>query len=104
MSTRRLTLDLPISVFRQLADMAKSNHQSIEKVAAETIAKNLPPTEKQIPKRDEILAIIKAHREELKAMGVKSLDLFGSVARDEATDALKEHLREPVLEDVIHAL
>ncbi|MGB3561088.1 MAG: nucleotidyltransferase domain-containing protein, partial [Geitlerinemataceae cyanobacterium] len=35
-------------------------------------------------KRDEVLAIIAAHREQLQAMGVKSLDLFGSVARDEA--------------------
>lgn len=92
-------------------------------------------------RRDEVLAIIAAHQEELKAMGVRSLDLFGSVARDEATPesdvdflveverpmgifkfigikhyledilgcnvdlgtlkALREHLREPVLKDVI---
>jgi hypothetical protein len=94
-------------------------------------------------KRDEVLAIIAAHREQLQKMGVKSLDLFGSVARDEARpdsdvdflvefnravglfefievrlylqdilgcsvdmgteDALREHLREPVLKDVIRA-
>ena len=94
-------------------------------------------------KRDEVLAIIAAHREQLQAMGVKSLNLFGSVARDEARpdsdvdflvefnrpgglfqllqvqyyledilgysvdlgtqDALREHLREPVLKDIIHA-
>ncbi len=94
-------------------------------------------------KRDEVLAIVAAHREQLQAMGVKSLDLFGSVARDEARpdsdvdflvefdrvggffqllrvqyyledilnsavdlgtqDALKEHLREPVLQDIVHA-
>lgn len=94
--------------------------------------------------RDEVLEIIAAHREQLQAMGVKSLDLFGSVARDEARpdsdvdflvefdrsiglfefievrlylqdilgcsvdmgtlQALREHLREPVLQDVIHAL
>lgn len=36
-------------------------------------------------KRNEVLTIVAAHRDELKAMGVKSLDLFGSVARDEAT-------------------
>ncbi|KYC38096.1 DNA polymerase III subunit beta [Scytonema hofmannii PCC 7110] len=35
-------------------------------------------------KRDRVLEIIAAHREQLQAMGVKSLDLFGSVARDEA--------------------
>ncbi len=35
-------------------------------------------------KRDRVLEMIAAHREQLQAMGVKSLDLFGSVARDEA--------------------
>ncbi|NEQ19717.1 MAG: nucleotidyltransferase family protein [Microcoleus sp. SIO2G3] len=35
-------------------------------------------------KRDEVLAIVAAHRKQLQAMGVKSLELFGSVARDEA--------------------
>lgn len=92
-------------------------------------------------KRDEVLTIIKAHQDKLERLGVKSLDLFGSVARDDARpdsdvdflvefskpvgffeffqiqhyledilgrdidlgtqDALKEHLREPVLKDVI---
>ena len=99
--------------------------------------------EKQTMKRDEVLGIIAAHREQLQGLGVKSLTLFGSVARDEARpdsdvdllvefnrdvglfefielrlyledilgcsvdlgtqDALKEHLREPVLKDVIYA-
>ncbi|MEQ9372173.1 MAG: nucleotidyltransferase family protein [Coleofasciculus chthonoplastes F3-SA18-01] len=94
-------------------------------------------------KRDEVLAILAAHREQLQDMGVKSLNLFGSVARDEANsnsdvdflvefdrpgglfqllkvqyyledilgcavdlgtqEALKEHLREPVLKDSIRA-
>lgn len=35
-------------------------------------------------KRDQVLAIVTAHQEELKKLGVRSLDLFGSVARDEA--------------------
>ena len=95
-------------------------------------------------KRDEVLAIVAAHRQQLQAMGVKSLELFGSVARDEAgsdsdvdflvefarpvglfdfsrvrlyledvlgrsvdmgtLDALREHLRKPVLKDVIRAI
>lgn len=95
-------------------------------------------------KRDEVLAIVAAHRQQLQAMGVKSLELFGSVARDEAgpdsdvdflvefdrpvglfefievrlylkdvlgcsvdmgtQNALREHLRKPVLKDVIRAL
>ncbi len=35
-------------------------------------------------KRDEVLAILAVHREQLQELGVKSLELFGSVARDEA--------------------
>ncbi|MBC7971589.1 MAG: nucleotidyltransferase family protein [Verrucomicrobia bacterium] len=35
-------------------------------------------------KRDEVLSLVAAHQAELKQLGVKSLDLFGSVARDEA--------------------
>ena len=92
---------------------------------------------------DQILQTLALHRPELEKMGVKSLRLFGSVARDEAKDdsdidflvefinepslfeifelryfledlfqrnidlgleeALREHLREPVLKDTIHA-
>lgn len=36
-------------------------------------------------KRDEVLAILLAHQTKLKDFNVKSLLLFGSVARDEAT-------------------
>jgi predicted nucleotidyltransferase len=35
-------------------------------------------------RRDEVLAILQAHREDLRRLGVKSLFLFGSTARDEA--------------------
>jgi hypothetical protein len=95
-------------------------------------------------KREEVLETVRSHREALEQLGVKSLELFGSVARDQATsdsdadflvefsteaglfelfrvkhfledvlgcavdlgtkDSLREHLREPVLEDVIRAL
>ncbi|OKH20781.1 nucleotidyltransferase family protein [Chroogloeocystis siderophila] len=36
-------------------------------------------------KRDEVLAILLAHQTKLKDFNVKSLSLFGSVARDEAS-------------------
>jgi uncharacterized protein len=95
-------------------------------------------------RRKEVLALVQAHRSSLIELGVKSLDLFGSVARDEAQPssdvdflvefnqpaglfqllqvkhyledilehpvdlgtrtALREHLREPVLKDLIHVL
>ena len=35
-------------------------------------------------RRDEALRILREHRTELEAMGVRSLSIFGSVARDEA--------------------
>ena len=91
--------------------------------------------------RDKVLSILNAHQAELKNLGVRSLEIFGSVARDDARpdsdidflvefsieaslfdlfrvrhyledllkcdvdlgtlDALREHLREPILKDVI---
>ena len=53
-------------------------------------------------RRDDVLAILAAHRDELhEQFGVKSLALFGSVARDEAgpesdVDLLVEFDRRPV--------
>jgi uncharacterized protein len=34
--------------------------------------------------REEVIAILRKHQEELNNLGVKSLELFGSVARNEA--------------------
>jgi predicted nucleotidyltransferase len=51
-------------------------------------------------RRDEALAVLAAHRKELERLGVTSLAVFGSVARDEArpdsdVDILVE-LRRPM--------
>ncbi|MCD8486072.1 MAG: nucleotidyltransferase family protein [Desertifilum sp.] len=94
--------------------------------------------------REKVLEIVRFHRETLEQLGVESLELFGSVARDRTTsesdvdflvefsisaglfelfrvkrfleeilgckvdlgtkDSLREHLRKPVLEDVIRAI
>lgn len=94
-------------------------------------------------KRAEVLTILETHQEMLKTLGVKTLYLFGSVARDEARpdsdvdflvefaieatlfdlfrvqhyledilgckvdlgtkSALRQHLREPVLQEAIRA-
>ena len=35
-------------------------------------------------KRDYVISLVQSHRIQLQQLGVKSLDLFGSVARDEA--------------------
>jgi len=95
-------------------------------------------------KREQVLETVRSHRKTLEQLGVKSLELFGSVARDEAgadsdadflvefsaevglfelfkvkhfleeilgcavdlgtKDSLREHLRQPVSEDLIRAL
>ena len=34
--------------------------------------------------RDDAVAILRAHKDELKAVGIRSVRIFGSVARDEA--------------------
>ena len=94
--------------------------------------------------RSDVMQTLSMHHHDLKGLGIKSLRLFGSVARDEARpdsdidflvefvsdpsffelfevqyflenlfhckidlgmeESLKEHLREPVLKDVIYAL
>ncbi|MHB9148883.1 MAG: nucleotidyltransferase family protein [Thermoleophilia bacterium] len=46
--------------------------------------------------RDKVLRVLAAHRDELAALGVKEISIFGSVARDEArlgsdVDVLVEH-------------
>jgi hypothetical protein len=40
-----------------------------------------------MPARDEILATIDAHADELRSLGAKSLALFGSIARGEGSDS-----------------
>jgi uncharacterized protein len=92
-------------------------------------------------KQVEVITLVQSHQVQLQQLGVKSLDLFGSVARDQASpgsdvdilvelaepvgffeffriqhyledllqrpidlgtiDALKEHLRQPVLREVV---
>jgi predicted nucleotidyltransferase len=109
------------------------------------IEKNNGKRKEAMPRltRDQVLQQVALCRPELEQMGVKSLRLFGSVARNEAREdsdldflvefedtpslfelfevryfledlfkcrvdlgmeqSLREHLREPVLEDVIYA-
>ncbi len=93
-------------------------------------------------KKIDALRLLQAHQQELKQLGIKSLNLFGSVALDQANetsdldllieldesfgyfelfriqhyledlckcpidlgtiDALREHLRQPILDSAIH--
>jgi predicted nucleotidyltransferase len=93
-------------------------------------------------KKLDAIDLVQSHQQELRRLGVNALNLFGSVARDQANlqsdvdilveldesvgffeffqirhyledlfqcpvdlgtvDALREHLRQPILEEVIH--
>ncbi len=62
---------------------------------------------KPIPRRESVLAAIRSKDAELKSMGVKSLAVFGSVARNEATrksdiDILVEFSKPVGLFDISH--
>lgn len=55
--------------------------------------------------RKQVIALTQAHQADLETLGVKALDLFGSVARDEASltsdiDFLVEFAIEPTLFDL----
>lgn len=55
-------------------------------------------------KREELIALLSTHREVLRSLGVRSLALFGSVARDEAdpqsdVDLLVEFQETPSLSE-----
>jgi uncharacterized protein len=59
-------------------------------------------------KRAEVLAILREHQQDLRSLGVISLELFGSVARDEAipnsdVDLLGELDQSMSLFQFIHA-
>ncbi|HEY9705124.1 MAG TPA: nucleotidyltransferase family protein [Allocoleopsis sp.] len=83
MSKRSITIDLPVSILREITEVAKLQNKSIEQIALEAIASQFSLVKKPLTK-DEVLTIIREHKEQLQKMGVKSLELFGSVARDEA--------------------
>lgn len=49
MSTQRVTIELPEAVFRQLDQIAKVTHQSIESLVAQSVVSNLPPLIENAP-------------------------------------------------------
>lgn len=49
MATQRLTVELPESVFQQLARIAELTNQSLEAIASQSITGNLPPSADNAP-------------------------------------------------------
>src|SRR5438874_13658078 len=57
-------------------------------------------------KRDDAIRLLRSHKEDLRRFHVRSLSLFGSLARDEAgprsdVDVLVDFARDPTLEDYV---
>jgi hypothetical protein len=49
MATQKVTVELPQAIFQQLARIASATQQSLEALAAQSIASNLPPTPDNAP-------------------------------------------------------
>jgi hypothetical protein len=66
---------------------------------------NRKPMNRKPMNRKHVVTLAQAHRRDLELLGVKTLELFGSVARDQArpnsdVDFLVEFAIEPTLFDV----
>jgi predicted transcriptional regulator len=49
MATQKVTVELPQAIFQQLARIATATQQSLEVLAAQSIASNLPPIPDNAP-------------------------------------------------------
>ena len=67
MATRELTVELPESVFQQLARIAELTDRSLEVLAAQSITSNLPPSAENAPLE------IQAELWEMQALPVEEL-------------------------------
>lgn len=54
MVTRRLTVELPESVFQELERIAELTNQSLEALAAQSITSNLPPSADNAPPQMQV--------------------------------------------------
>lgn len=70
MTTQTLTLQLPEALFRYLEQIARATHQPLERIAAQSIAGNLPPSISQAPPeiQAEIAALQTLSPSELKSI------------------------------------
>jgi predicted nucleotidyltransferase len=105
---RRLTSD----AIRQAFDELGLEAIIFPSKAAPLSEKSSPPEEKPSPQnarldRENVLSLLRAHGEALRRLGVVSLTLFGSVARNEATEEsdvdLLVSFREPITSDAFFA-
>jgi hypothetical protein len=74
MTTQRVTIELPESIFHRFAQMAETTQQPLEDLIAQSVISNLPPTAENAPLEmraeltkmqtlsvDELLAIAQTH-------------------------------------------
>ena len=62
----------------------KAGHPVSLRVGGQEVGVLVPAKAESAPRREDVLRIIAEHRAEIEALGVRSIALFGSVARDEA--------------------
>jgi hypothetical protein len=75
MTTQRITIELPESIFHRFAQMAEATHQPLEDLIAQSVVSNLPPSAENAP--SEL-------RAELMEMQALSVDELLVIARTQA--------------------
>jgi hypothetical protein len=75
MTTQRITIELPESIFHRFAQMAEATHQSLEDLIAQSVVNNLPPSTANAP-----LEL----RAELAEMQTLSVDELLAIAQTQA--------------------
>jgi hypothetical protein len=82
MTTQRITIELPESIFDRFAQMAEVTHQPLEDLIAQSVVSNLPPSAENAP--SEL-------RAELMEMQVLSVDELLAIAQTQANASQHEN-------------
>jgi hypothetical protein len=75
MDSQQVTVDLPLPLFRFLARLAEQTHQPLEKLVAQSVAGNLPPSVDNAPEeiQSELLALQWLPIEELEQIAYEQV-------------------------------
>jgi hypothetical protein len=67
MTTQRITIELPESIFHRFAQMAEATHQPLEDLIAQSVVNNLPPSAANAPLE------LRAELAEMQTLSVEEL-------------------------------
>jgi hypothetical protein len=82
MTTQRITIELPESIFHRFVQIAEATHQPLEDLIAQSVVSNLPPSAENAP-----LAL----RAELMEMQTLSVDELLAIAQTQANATQHEN-------------